>query len=155
MRKRNYSTGIKHAFENYRWWDYKYMIDFEIAIWKDWFKIYSEKKLTMAEDSYSNERAHIAKLALSLLEISNGYFMEKVNPDDNIIFEETSEGFSRVTHFPELQLQKGLYVNTRNSGRFLREECKKHSGFLSELRCKKAWYLYNKLRAYKLHKMWD
>ena len=30
-----YTKSIKKAFEKYRWWDFRYMLEFEKAIWKD------------------------------------------------------------------------------------------------------------------------
>lgn len=121
-----YTKSIKKAFENYRWWDYNYMLGFEKAIWKDWLDKYSKKELTHALDEYSDRRAAIAKLALKLLEI----------------FEyEISES--------------KIYINTKNAKRFLRLFDSNNILDITELRCTKAWHLYNLLREYKLQEMWD
>lgn len=121
-----YTKSIKKAFENYRWWDYNYMLGFEKAIWTDWLDKYSKKELTHALDEYSDRRAAIAKLALKLLEI----------------FEyEISES--------------KIYINTKNAKRFLRLFDSNNILDITELRCTKAWHLYNLLREYKLQEMWD
>lgn len=121
-----YTKSIKKAFERYRWWDYGYMLEFEKAIWADWLDKYSKKELTHALDEYSDRRAAIAKLALKLLEI----------------FEyEISES--------------NIYINTKNAKRFLRLFDSNNILNITELRCEKAWYLYNLLRYYKLQEMWD
>lgn len=121
-----YTKSIKKAFEKYRWWDYGYMLEFEKAIWADWLDKYSKKELTHALDEYSDRRATIAKLALKLLEI----------------FEyEISEN--------------KIYINTKNAKRFLRLFDSNNILDITELRCTKAWHLYNLLREYKLQEMWD
>lgn len=121
-----YTKSIKKAFEKYRWWDYGYMLDFEKAIWADWLDKYSKKELTHALDEYSDRRANIAKLALRLLEI-----YEYENSDSKI------------------------YVNTKNAKRFFRLFDSNNILYITELRCTKAWHLYNLLREYKLQEMWD
>lgn len=121
-----YTKSIKKAFEKYRWWDYGYMLEFEKAIWADWLDKYSKKELTHALDEYSDRRATIAKLALKLLEI----------------FEyEISEN--------------KIYINTKNAKRFLRLFDSNNILDITELKCRKAWHLYNLLREYKLQEMWD
>ena len=126
-----YTKSIKKAFENYRWWDYNYMLGFEKAIWTDWLDKYSKKELTHALDEYSDRRAAIAKLALKLLEI----YEYTVNIS-----------------------KENVYVNTRNVKRFININYSFNPSnvyHVSELRCEKAWHLYNLLRKYKLQEMWD
>lgn len=129
--KQGYTTAIKKAFENYRWWDFGYMLRFEKAIWKDWLDKYTKKEFTHALDEYSDRRAAIAKLALKLLEIY------------------------------EYTVKANVYVNTRNAKRFININFFNHSFdpsntyHISELRSEKAWHLYNLLRDYKLQEMWD
>lgn len=102
------------------------MLEFEKAIWADWLDKYSKKELTHALDEYSDRRATIAKLALKLLKI----------------FEyEISEN--------------KIYINTKNAKRFLRLFDSNNILDITELRCTKAWHLYNLLREYKLQEMWD
>lgn len=120
-----YTKSIKKAFENYRWWDYNYMLGFEKAIWADWLDKYSKKELTHALDEYSDRRAAIAKLALKLLEIF------------------------------EYEISENNYINTKNAKRFLRLFDSNNILDITELRCTKAWHLYNLLREYKLQEMWD
>lgn len=128
--KQGYTTAIKKAFENYRWWDYRYMLDFEKAIWKDWLDKYTKKEFTHALDGYSDRRAAIAKLALKLLEIYE--YTIDISKDK-------------------------IYVNTRNAKRFISFNYFDPGNVyhVSELRCEKAWHLYNLLRYYKLQEMWD
>lgn len=121
-----YTKSLKKAFEQYRWWDYNYMLKFEKAIWKDWLDKYSKKELTHALDEYSDKRAAIAKLALKLLEI---YEYEI--------------------------LTNKIYINTKNARRFFRLFDSNNILDLAELRWTKAWHLYNLLREYKLPEMWD
>ena len=125
--KQGYTTAIKKAFEKYRWWDFGYMLRIEKAIWKDWLDKYTKKEFTHALDEYSDRRAAIAKLALKLLEIYEEYSKENV------------------------------YVNTRNVKRFISFNYFDPGNVyhVSELRCEKAWHLYNLLRCYKLQEMWD
>lgn len=125
-----YTKSIKKAFEKYRWWDYGYMLDFEKAIWKDWLDKYTKRELTHALDEYSDRRAAIAKLALKLLEI----YEYTVNVSE-----------------------ENVYVNTKNAKRFINFNSFDISNVyhVSELRCEKAWHLYNLLRCYKLQEMWD
>lgn len=120
-----YTKSIKKAFEQYRWWDYNYMLKFEKAIWADWLDKYSKKELTHALDEYSDRRAAIAKLALKLLEIFEDDFSEN------------------------------NYINTKNAKRFLRLFNSNNILDIIELRSQKAWHLYNLLREYKLPEMWD
>lgn len=120
-----YTKSIKKAFEQYRWWDYNYMLGFEKAIWADWLDKYSKKELTHALDEYSDRRAAIAKLALKLLEIF------------------------------EYEISENNYINTKNAKRFLRLFDSNNIFDIIELRCTKAWHLYNLLREYKLQEMWD
>ena len=121
-----YTKSIKKAFEQYKWWDYSYMLEFEKAIWTDWLDKYSKKELTHALDEYSDRRAAIAKLALKLLEIYEYEISESK-----------------------------IYINTKNAKRFLRLFDPNNILDLTELRCLKAWHLYNLLREYKLPEMWD
>lgn len=128
--KQGYTTAIKKAFENYRWWDYGYMLDFEKAIWKDWLDKYTKKEFTHALDEYSDRCAKIAKLALKLLEIYE--YTIDISKDK-------------------------IYVNTKNAKRFISFNYFDPGNVyhVSELRCEKAWHLYNLLRYYKLQEMWD
>ena len=130
-KKRNiggYTKSIKKAFERYRWWDFSYMLEFEKAIWKDWLDKYSKKELTHALDEYSDRRAKIAELALKLLEIYE--YTIDISKDK-------------------------IYVNTRNAKRFVSSFSPGNIYYTAELRCEKAWHLYNLLREYKLREMWD
>lgn len=129
--KQGYTTAIKKAFEKYRWWDFGYMLRFEKAIWKDWLDKYTKKEFTHALDEYSDKRAATARLALKLLEI----YEYTVNVS-----------------------KENVYVNTRNAKRFININYSFDPGnvyHVSELRCEKAWHLYNLLRCYKLQEMWD
>lgn len=123
-----YTKSIKKAFEQYRWWDYRYMLEFEKAIWKDWLDKYSKKELTHALDEYSDKCAAIAKLALKLLEIYE--YTIDISKDK-------------------------IYVNTKNAKRFVGSLIPNNIYYTAELRCEKAWHLYNLLRDYKLREMWD
>lgn len=141
-----YTKAIKRAFEKYRWWDYGYMIDFELAIWKHWCKMYGERKHTHLNDEHSRKCHKTAKLAISLIEIFEGVCLERVEKPDGMMF--------------DLVLKKGIYINTRNMRRFVNtdgisEKFLNSPCMLSDLRSCKAWHCYCLLREYRLMEMWD
>lgn len=156
MKKRkHYSKALKRAFEKYRWWDFAYMLAFEKAIWQDWSEKYKSGK-THAMDYYSKRCVLISKIALSLIEIYEGSWIEKEDPNDHATSVRNENGTWTVTHFPKYVLQKGIYVNPRNAYRFLNIPIRGDRDHrLSDVRCQKAWYLYNKLRYHYLQLMWD
>lgn len=156
-RNRNYSTGIKRAFQNYTWWTYSSMLNFERAIWKDWEKIYSERKIPVSSEGHCNYIVKISKLAIKLLDMMDETWIEFEEP---LKIEKSSErGFRKFASLKP-NFKKGVYVNTRNFSRFFPLSTKesfdeKDAYDLSELRKKKVWHLYNLLREYKLEYCWD
>ena len=70
-------------------------------------------------------------------------------------------GFYRVVDDPDSKWVLSVYVNTANSKRFTPinkekyEDPKIGSLMKSYLRLEKAWYLYHKLRIYKMRSWWD
>ena len=75
--------------------------------------------------------------------------------------EPCSNGFYRVVDDPDSKWRLPVYVNTDNSKRFtpiekeMYEDPKIGSLMKSHLREEKAWYLYHKLRTYKMRSWWD
>lgn len=139
MRRKNkngFTRGMKRVFENYRWWDYFYMLDMEYEIWKHWLEVYSnEEKYHVCGDVPN--RKLIAKIAISLLDIVNG--------NRGII------------------MQSNVYVNTKNANRFLNQtyidshiDNGEYDGYIyDDIYEAKAWHLYNRLREQYLRRMWD
>lgn len=159
MRKKHYTANLKRAFTNYRWWDYEYMLQFEKAIWQDWYNRYNEGKNTLSTPEHNKYLADTAKLAIKLLDMLNDSLVEyedvdlefeKIDPDDpNSCFRLKNDDF-------KCWLKKGIYVNTRNHKRFfITREYKDTIHDISDLRNRKIWHLYNMLREYRLKNMWN
>lgn len=99
-------------------------------------------------------------LALKLLSIAteeddiveqvSGHFWTE-GPDKNGLYELKSDAKYKTTK----------YVNIRNAQRFSKipldyyTDSNSKSLYLNMLRSEKAWYLYNKLRVYRLKEWWD
>lgn len=70
-------------------------------------------------------------------------------------------GLYRVVDDPDSKWVLSAYVNTNNSKRFTPIEKEKFDDpkvgplMKSHLREEKAWYLYHKLRTYKMRSWWD
>lgn len=75
--------------------------------------------------------------------------------------EPCGNGFYRVVDDPDSKWVLPVYVNTSNSKRFTPIEKEKFEDpkigplMKSHLREEKAWYLYHKLRTYKMRSWWD
>lgn len=75
--------------------------------------------------------------------------------------EPCGNGFYRVVDNPDSKWVLPVYVNTSNSKRFIPIEKEKFEDpkigplMKSHLREEKAWYLYHKLRTYKMRSWWD
>ncbi|MBE6328257.1 MAG: hypothetical protein E7077_14625 [Bacteroidales bacterium] len=159
MRKKNYTSNLKRAFTNYRWWDYGFMLQFEKAIWQDWYNIYNEGKNTVSTKDRDRYLANTAKLAIKLLDMLDKSWIEyedfdwefeKINPDDpNSCLRLKNDNVKGW-------LKKGIYVNTRNHNRFfVSQDFNGTIHDISDLRNRKIWHLYNMLREYRLEIMFD
>lgn len=121
----------------YQPWDYGFNIDIEKAMLKKMYLFFSSDK----PRSVGSERvAKEINLALKLLDI----ILEK---DDACAFN-VKESYLDSEYY----LVK--YINSRNFYRFIKYE-PKNPLLLNELRKEKAWFLYNKLRLYRMLSWWD
>lgn len=121
----------------YQPWDYGFNIDIEKAMLKKMYLFFSSDK----PRSVGSERvAKEINLALKLLDI----ILEK---DDACVFN-LQKGYKDAKYY----LVK--YINSRNYNRFVKFE-PKNPLLLNELRKEKAWFLYNKLRLYRMQSWWD
>ena len=129
LRKNKNKKLIKLATK-FQPWDYIFSTRMERAMLIRVLEYYQNK-----ESDYCSEQIRDIKLALKLLDIF----------DCEDISCKYSNGNWEYTK----------YVNTRNSERFLVRETLESPLFKDILRAKKAWYLYNKLRFYKMETWWD
>ena len=98
-------------------------------------------------------------IALKLLDIMNDGGVELIGRGFRI--EPSGNGLHRVVNDPDSEWVLSVYVNTSNSKRFIPIEKEKFEDtqigplMKSQLREEKAWYLYHKLRTYKMRPWWD
>lgn len=121
---------IKLAYK-FQPWDYAFMFNIEREMLKKMLSFYMSEEVHTG----SEEIVKDLKLALRLLVI--------------IFDEEDIEWYKDGFNLP-------YYVNTRNAKRFISQDREKWDKFYEyDLRYRKAWYLYNKLRYYKALSWWD
>ncbi len=111
-------------------YDYGFLLELEKECLLNMYNFFISDNTHLAN---SEEVAKDIKLALKLLEI--------VLDDESLV--KTSQGYIYTK-----------YVNTRNQKRFIKYYYNTAFHQMS-LRETKAWYLYNKLRYYKLFTFWD
>ena len=158
-KKRNYTTAIKRAFENYRWFDYEFLLDIEYAVWKDWLNRYTIVSKDYEINSSMLRSASIARIAISLLDIiaNKKEIIEQTDPNAEIEWRELLNGKHEIISVPEYQVKKGIYVNTKNANRIMpqvKDYTFTNPSFIKDLYQEKAWLLYNKLRTYYLRDIW-
>lgn len=103
---------------------------------------------------------HWINIALKLLDIiEEGGGAELIGK--GLIFEPYRDSLYRVVDDPDSKWILPVYVNTANSKRFTPIEKEKFEDpktgplMKEHLREEKAWYLYHKLRIYKMRSWWD
>ena len=136
-------------------WDYTFLLEIErkkIIEMYEYFKecTRSDKMPTVARD---------LRLCIGLLNI----VLEK----DNLQLEfsemktmRRDDGMYEMVESPHIIACRKLYINTKNASRFClfnfpTDDYDIEIIHKEELRRYKAWYLYNKIRTYKLFSWWD
>lgn len=116
-------------------WDYGFNLRVEQEMYKSMYRFYSGNKAIKPVSSHYAEVARDLKLAINLLDI---------------IADETSIYKDGILY---------CYINTKNANRFVKYKIPEDKSYkellLCDLRKQKAFYLYNKLRLYKMETWWD
>ena len=132
LRKCKYKNVVKAAV-NFRSWDYGYLLDIE----QEALKVLKKGMINHVGSERDAERI---QLAVNLLSI--------INEDDR--------------QYDSIRDKMLVYVNKRNFKRFIIEKRYPFSEsfynsevFKYNLRQRKAWYLYHKLRFYFMREWWS
>lgn len=135
LRKSENKELIKRAIK-FQPWDYSYNLEIEKEMFKKMHEFYSsDKPVSMGYEKVARD----AKLAINLLDIlleNNKSYVGNFGPKGHKV----------------VQVK---YVNTRNASRFIKDVKFDNPYAIDALRVKKAWYLYSKLRYYKMKTWWD
>lgn len=136
-----------------REWDYSFMLEIEQKKLKNMIKWYEQHDYGHLVSGPATVRQ--MKLAVSLLDI----ILEKDNwwHIDNAFYPEYYN-FVENKSLQPTAFVIDKYVNTRNYKRFyplLSDNAIKQSVWIIDLRAKKAWVLYNKLRERYMMHWWD
>lgn len=130
-------------------WDYAYLLELEQYKFKRMAKYFAKSQLTVGWE----DQVKTCNLLISLLDI----ILEKDAPYNHWLHESYGKinletGKHDIKKFPR-------YINVKNVKRFIpnyeEEDSSIKESSKSYLRQHKAWYLYNKLRYYKMMKLWD
>lgn len=123
------------AASSFKDWDYVFNLRVEQEMYKSMYRFYLRNKENKPTSSIYKEIARDLKLAIDLLDI---------------IVDNTSIYKDRILY---------CYINTKNAYRFVKYKIPENESYkelvLCSLRQQKAWYLYNKLRLYKMNTWWD
>lgn len=162
----NYINKVNRFFRNVRnvirWiptlykdreWDYSFMLEIEQKKLKNMIKWYEQNDYGHSVSCHRIVRE--MKLAVSLLDI----ILEK----ENFWFIDYPEGYEFVVDhkykpLPETSFVIDKYINTKNYKRFfswLNDNAMKSPSWKIDLRIRKAWYLYHKLREQYMINWWD
>lgn len=161
--------NIKYFFEFLkRWFSYykvlrkAYDFDWESILKVERHQITRVRDTIIKRHNYEGweHDVHWMNIALKLLDIiENGGGAKLLNK--GLTFIPGKDGLYDVMYSPESKWIMPFYVNTRNAKRFMpieREEIyedKEHDPLLKDrLRENKAWYLYHKLKIYKMRNWW-
>lgn len=166
---RHIRENIRYFFESLgRWFSYykvlRRIYDF------DYFSIIEVERyqITKVRDSITKCQNHVnwkedvywMNMALKLLDIIEDEGGAKLI-GNGFSIEPCENGLYRVVDNPDSKWVLSAYVNTNNSERFTPIEKEKFEDpkvgpfMKSHLREEKAWYLYHKLRTYKMRSWWD
>ena len=136
-----------------REWDYSFMLEIEQKKLKNMIKWYEQNDYGHSVSGHRIVRE--MKLAVSLLDI----ILEK----ENFWSIDYPKGYEFVVNhtykpLPETSFVIDKYINTKNYKRFfswLNDNAMKSPSWKIDLRIRKAWYLYNKLREQYMMNWWD
>lgn len=135
LRKNKNKKLIKSAMK-FQPWDFGFNLEIEREIMNRMYEFYSSTKpVTVGLERVARE----VNLASKLL----GIIME----------EDSAISWTKVNDIHRWKLNK--YVNTRNVNRFGILFKLESPIIKNYLRKTKAWYLYNKLRLYRMQTWWD
>ena len=162
----NYINKINRFFRNVRnvirWiptlykdreWDYSFMLEIEQKKLKNMIKWYEQNDYGISTSGPMTVKQ--MKLAVRLLDI----ILEK----ENFWFIDYPEDYEFVVDhkyqpLPETSFVIEKYINTKNYKRFfswLNDSAMKSPSWKIDLRIRKAWYLYHKLREQYMMNWWD
>lgn len=141
LRKNKNKRLIKSAMQ-FQPWDYGFLLDIEkqaLIKMRDYFET---SDIAVGDDLVYRD----LKLAIKLLEIAT---------DEVSALQYKNQDWSNLRNYVRsTESYLTVYVNPKNYQRFI--EVKPESDFLlNVLRVKKAWYLYNKLRYYRMEEWWN
>ena len=136
-----------------REWDYSFMLEIEQKKLKNMIKWYEQNDYGSSTSGPMTVKQ--MKLAVSLLDI----ILEK----ENFWSIDYPEGYEFVVDhtykpLPQTSFVIEKYINTKNYKRFfplLSNNAINQSVWIIDLRVKKAWYLYHKLREQYMMGWWD
>lgn len=135
LRKSKNKKLVKLATQ-FQPWDYGFNLEIEREMFKKQYEFFSsDKPIAVGSERVARE----VKLAIKLLRI--------------IMEEDSAVSWGGLKNPNKWTLVK--YVNIKNASRFGVNEHLDKPVFLDLLRQEKAWYLYNKLRFYRLRTFWD
>lgn len=135
LRKNKNKKLIKSAMK-FQPWDFGFNLEIEREMLNRMYEFYSSDKPVAVE---SERVAREVKLAIKLL----GIIME----------EDSAVSWGGLGNPNKWTLVK--YVNIKNASRFGTFPELEEPIMRAYLRQTKAWYLYNKLRLYRMHTWWD
>lgn len=128
-------------------WDYAYLLELEQYKFKRMAKYFAKSQLVVGWE----DQVKTCNLLVSLLDI----ILEKDAPYNHWLHESYGKinpetGKHDIKKFPR-------YINVKNAKRFSHnyKDSPIKESLKSYLRQNKAWYLYNKLRYYKMLRLWD
>ena len=136
-----------------REWDYSFMLEIEQKKLKNMIMWYEQNDY--GHSVLGHRIVREMKLAVSLLDI----ILEK----ENFWSIDYPEGYEFVVNhtykpLPETSFVIDKYINTKNYKRFfswLNDNAMKSPSWKIDLRIRKAWYLYHKLREQYMMSWWD
>lgn len=132
LRKAKNKKLIKSAMK-FQSWDFGFNLELEMIMLEYMYQFYSSNQPVVVS---APRIAKEINLAIKLLKIAN---------DEDSSVELLSNGEWISTK----------YVNIRNANRFMNTTYEFHTITKDALRQVKAWYLYNKLRYYRMWGWWD
>lgn len=130
--------------------DYAYLLRIEQRKLKEMAKYFKKSHIVVGWERILKE----LQLAVNLLDIAmenDQYFKSWLNQNYKSVIK---DGLDSSVKFP-------VYVNVRNANRFLPKinlmegNSRLYEVMKSELRCQKAFHLYQKLRLYRMQTWWD
>ena len=135
LRKSKNKKLIKSAMK-FQPWDFGFNLEIEREMLNRMYEFYSsDKPVAVGSERVARE----VKLAIKLL----GIIME----------EDSAVSWTEIGNIHGWKLNK--YVNIRNASRFGTFPKLEEPIMKNYLRQTKAWYLYSKLRLYRMHTWWD